>query len=239
MFQHSITLILDSSQASCPIIMFRILINTVINCSTRDETLSMSEYNLVVAGCWVLTISSSVTRPKPKSLMSNDCQCKPPPHLRFILCSVQDIGLLMTVWATEVGTLLWKCDEVLTSPWHLGDISLQRSVINWSKLQTLISWLTSCHRRAAQLTQHVGKLTTVPASICPSAVFSDHRSRCAVCYLHLWSWCPRLPRYNNPPSSAQHLKYISCPAPPRATQPPARRCLALAVAIAVTSFKLL
>ena len=118
MFQHSITLILDSSQASCPIIMFRILINTVINCSTRDETLSMSEYNLVVTGCWVLTISSSVTRPKPTSLMSNDCQCKPPHHLRFILCTVQDIGLLMTVWATEVGTLLWKCDEVLTSPWH-------------------------------------------------------------------------------------------------------------------------
>ena len=181
MFQHSITLILDSSQASCPIIMFRILINTVINYSTRDETLSMSEYNLVVAGCWVLTISSSVTRPKPTSLMSNDCQCKPPHHLRFILCNVQDIGLLMTVWATEVGTLLWKCEEVLTltSPWHLGDISLQRSVINWSKLQTLISWLTSCHRpRAAQLTQHVGKFTTVPASICLSAVFSDHRSRC-------------------------------------------------------------
>ena len=120
MFQHSITLILDSSQSSCPIIMFRILINTVINHSRRDETLSTSEYKLVVAGCWVLTISSNVTWPKPTSLMSNDCQCKPPHHLRFILCTVQDIGLLMTVWATEVGTLLWKCDEVLTSPWHLA-----------------------------------------------------------------------------------------------------------------------
>ena len=97
LFQHSINLILDSSQASCPIIMFWILINTIINYA-RDETLSTStfklEYNLVVAGCWAaLTKSSSVTRPKPTSLMSNDCQCKPPHYLRFILCTVQDIGL--------------------------------------------------------------------------------------------------------------------------------------------------
>lgn len=97
LFQHSINLILDSSQASCPIIMFWILINTIINYA-RDETLSTStfklEYNLVVAGCWAaLTKSSSVTRPKPTSLMSNDCQCKPPHYLRFKLCTVQDIGL--------------------------------------------------------------------------------------------------------------------------------------------------
>ena len=114
--------------------------------------------------------------------MSNDCQCKPPHHLRFILCSVQDIGCLMTVWATEVGTLLWKCDEVLTSPWHLGDISLQRSVINWSKLQTLISWLTSCHRpRAAQLTQPLGKLTAVqpPSAPLQFSPITDHGVRCA------------------------------------------------------------
>ena len=175
LFQHSINLILDSSQASCPIIMFWILINTIINYA-RDETLSTStfklEYNLVVAGCWAaLTKSSSVTRPKPTSLMSNDCQCKPPHYLRFKLCTVQDIGLPDDGLGHGGGHFImkmWRAADIsVTSSWHLRDILLQRSVINWSKLQPLISWLTSCHRWAAPLTQHVGKFTTVPASICP------------------------------------------------------------------------
>ena len=128
LFQHSINLILDSSQASCPIIMFWILINTIINYA-RDETLSTStfklEYNLVVAGCWAaLTKSSSVTRPKPTSLMSNDCQCKPPHYLRFKLCTVQDIGLPDDGLGHGGGHFImkmWRAADIsVTSPWHLA-----------------------------------------------------------------------------------------------------------------------
>ena len=130
-------------------------------------------------------MSHIVTWPKPTSLMSNDCQCKPPHHLRFILCTVQDIGLLMTVWATEVGTLLWKCDEVLTSPWHLGDISVtSRSRDQWSIGPNYRLWSVDWHRvTAGQSSSHSmwenSQQSQPPSAPLQFSPITDHSVQCA------------------------------------------------------------
>ena len=185
LFQHSINLILDSSQASCPIIMFWILINTIINYA-RDETLSTStfklEYNLVVAGCWAaLTKSSSVTRPKPTSLMSNDCQCKPPHYLRFKLCTVQDIGLPDDGLGHGGGHFIMKM-------WRAADISVtfrDISVTSCSRDQWSIGpnyslWSADWHRVTAGPRRSHSMWENSQQSQPPSAPCSFLRSQITV-----------------------------------------------------------